>query len=199
MTASILDALANIRRHATQQETWALLRFDGMDSTIETFYSEVRNVSPIFVPINPFYNEFQYDAHGALRRTAAGVPRGYVDSGLRVQGLPGRHVEQVLCNQFAGILGAYQTGGRVASVVEIFIRDSPCLHRSNPEGLFVQQGCAPKLIALKGMHPTVGTWLLHYVRLYVGPQHTEANARTAIANMQGVGWSVGRIDSALLL
>src|SRR5712671_1598639 len=101
--ANLVEALRNVRapsQRLKQEEVWCLLRFDGTDSTIETFWSEKKVTSFINVPIKAAYNTM-----GPLNNES--VPRGFKQTKERVSGLPGRHAEQVLCNNFQRILDDY--------------------------------------------------------------------------------------------
>ncbi|MBM3114981.1 hypothetical protein [Jeongeupia naejangsanensis] len=189
---SLVNSLRNIRSPAqrlNRQEVWCLLRFDQLDSTIETFWSESKVTSFINVPKNRSKMEM-----GAL--SAQGVPAGYKATKNKVEGLPGRHAEQVLCNNFARLLADYK---KTPQIVEIFLSDSPCLNASNAENGF-PQGCAHKFLQLANSYTTIPSWRIYYEQVYAGNNDREVpNSQQSINLLSGHARIViGMIDPTLL-
>jgi hypothetical protein len=105
-----------------------------------------------------------------------------------VEGRPGRHAEQVLCNNFARIRGEYRNEyHQDPEVVEIFLSHSPCLENSSPECGF-PRGCANKLKCLVEKYcDTIPDWFIYYGELYTGQGGVYGDASLeAIARLNNI-------------
>jgi hypothetical protein len=170
MPTNLLQALTNVRRpdqKLDKREVWCLLRFDGNDSTIETFWSESKVEHRINVPEEPGTGK-----NSIKNITSTGRPTKYVQTEQLVD-YPGRHAEEVLCMNLRSLFFHYiAEHGRRPALVEIFLSDSPCLDKSKAWGGF-PWGCTFKLLHLPWVYPDVGQWRVYYDKVYNGNNPTD--------------------------